>query len=272
MKLMVLSGAGLPGKDHGMGQVYDDVRLARVYQPGNEMPEASLRTWTDLIGSFSPRSAPAVVEIGAGTGMFCAAMARWLRVSAVLGVDPSVPMLEQARRFSRHPSVHYVAGAAESMPARDGLFDLALLSRVIHHLPDRQACAVEMARILRPDGVVVIRTTFRENLDSLVYQYWPLLRHSDAQRFPPRQEVLADFTAAGFVVRHVTSFAQPVVASLRDYHTRMATRPQSKFIHLTNSEFQEGLQLLENDTAVEVPTQPTAVAERYDVAVLALRR
>ena len=32
--LVALSGAGPPGKDHGMGRVYDDVRLAGVYQPG----------------------------------------------------------------------------------------------------------------------------------------------------------------------------------------------------------------------------------------------
>jgi len=251
-----------------MERVYDDVRLAGVYQPGNEMPEASLRAWTDLIGSFSPRSAPAVVEIGAGTGMFCAAMARWLRASVVLGVDPSVPMLAQARRYSRHPCVHYVAGTADSVPAQERSFDLALLSRVVHHLPDRRACALELARILRPDGVVVIRTTFRENLDALVYHYWPLLRPSDARRFPARQEVLADFTAARFTVRQVTSFAQPVAASLRDYHTRMATRPQSKFTQLTSAQFQQGLRLLETDAAAEVSTQPTAVTERYDVAVL----
>lgn len=99
-----------------MRRVYDNAQLARAYQPGNGMPEASLRAWTELIGSFSPRTVPAVVEIGAGTGMFCAAMARWLPAPIVLGVDPSIAMLEQARRFNRHPSVHYAAGTAESLP------------------------------------------------------------------------------------------------------------------------------------------------------------
>lgn len=252
-----------------MGRGYDDARLARAYQPGNEMPEASLRAWTELIGSFGPRPAPAVLEIGAGTGMFCVAMARWLRASIVLGVDPSTAMLEQARVFNQHLSVHYVAGTAESVPARDDSFDLVLLSRVIHHLPDRRACAREVARILRPDGVVVIRTTFRDRLDALVYHYWPSLHRHDAQRFPTQQEILAAFTTAGFVVRQVTTFAQPVVASLREYHARMATRPQSKFTRLTGSEFQEGLQRLHADANTEPPTRPTPVAERYDVAVLA---
>ncbi|MFC1438896.1 class I SAM-dependent methyltransferase [Streptacidiphilus sp. N1-10] len=253
-----------------MGRVYDDVRLAGAYQAGNEMPEASLRAWVELIGSFSPRSAPAVVEIGAGTGMFCAALARWRRASLVVGVDPSVAMLAQAGRFNEQTGVHYVGGSADAVPTGGQLFDLALLSRVIHHLPDRRACARELARILRPGGVVVIRTTFRERLDALVYDYWPALRDVDSERFPARQEVLSDFTACGFSVREEASFAQPVTSGLREYHARMATMPQSKFTHLTAAEFQSGLRRLEADAAAEPVTRPRPVVERYDVVVLAL--
>ena len=253
-----------------MGRVYDDVRLAGAYQAGNEMPEASLRAWAELIGSFTPRSDPAVVEIGAGTGMFCAALARWRRASLVVGVDPSVAMLGQAGRFNKEAGVHYVAGSADAVPTRGNLFDLALLSRVIHHLPDRRACARELVRILRPGGVVVIRTTFRERLDALVYDYWPRLREVDARRFPGQQEVLADFTACGFSVLEDTSFAQLVTISLREYHARMATMPQSKFAHLMDAEFQSGLRRLEVDAAAERDTQPCPVVERYDVVVLKL--
>jgi SAM-dependent methyltransferase len=255
-------------EDRRMGRVYDDVRLASVYQPGNEMPEASLRAWTELIGSFSPRSAPAVVEIGSGTGMFCSAMARWLGTSAVVGVDPSAPMLAEARRSSAHPGVAYVRGTADAVPTRGEMFDLALLSRVIHHLPDRRACALELARVLRPDGVVVIRTTFREGLDALVYDYWPALRESDARRFPGREETLADFVSVGFGLTSVSSFAQPITTSLREYHARMVTRPQSKFAELTDGAFRAGLRRLAADAAAEAPAWPTAVRERYDVAVL----
>ncbi|SHM98428.1 class I SAM-dependent methyltransferase [Actinacidiphila paucisporea] len=42
-----------------------------------------------MIGSFAPSQAPAVIEIGAGTGMFCTAMARWLSPTTVIGIDPS---------------------------------------------------------------------------------------------------------------------------------------------------------------------------------------
>ncbi|MET9431631.1 class I SAM-dependent methyltransferase [Streptomyces sp. NPDC003036] len=251
-----------------MSRVYDDERLAGAYQSGNEMPEESLRAWTELIGSFAGRPAPSVVEVGAGTGMFCSAMARWLRPSRVVGVDASEAMLRQARRFNSHPGVHYLAGTAEAVPTRSRLFDLALMSRVIHHVPDRRRAAHELARVLRPQGVIVIRTTFRERLDALVYDYWPRLRELDERRFPSEAEVLEDFAAAGFTVRSVTSFARPVTASLGEYHARMVARPQSKFTPLTAVEFQDGLRRLEAAAHAERGSSPAPVEERYDVAVL----
>lgn len=251
-----------------MNNAYDDERIAAVYQAGNEMPGASLRAWTRLIGSYAPSPEPAVIEIGSGTGMFCAAMARWLGPAAVVGVDPSLPMLAEARRANAHPGVRYLAGSAEAVPTAAGLFDLALMSRVIHHLADRVLVAREVARVLRPGGVLVIRTTFRERLDALPYDYWPDLRGLDEKRFPSQADVLADFAAAGFSPRTVTSFATPVTASLGDYHARLASEPQSKFAQLTRARFHEGLERLAADARAEPADHPTPVTERYDVAVL----
>ncbi|MFG3510541.1 class I SAM-dependent methyltransferase [Streptomyces sp. NPDC047821] len=273
-------------------RVHDDERLAGVYQSGNEMPEESLRDWTRLIGSFAGHRSPAIVEVGAGTGMFCAAMARWLDPVTVVGVDPSAAMLDSARRVNAHPVVRYVAGTAEALPVGDGRFDLALLSRVIHHLPDRARAAREVARVLRPGGAVVVRTTFRERLDALVYHYWPRLRALDEERFPSEAEVVGAFTAAGLTLRTVTSFARPVTSGLREYHARMVSRPQSKFLRLTDAEFAAGLRRLAADARAEPETgpetgpeagpapglapgptrgpvrAPAPVEERYDVVVL----
>ncbi|MBN0048702.1 class I SAM-dependent methyltransferase [Streptomyces actuosus] len=132
-----------------MGRVYDDERRAGAYERGNEMPESSVRAWEELIGTYLRSSNPWIVEIGAGTGMFSAAMAHWLDVTEVLAADASEPMLAEARRHHPHPAVRYVSGAADAVPAAAGTFDLAFLSRVIHHRsspsghgrPRRAACS-----------------------------------------------------------------------------------------------------------------------------------
>ncbi|MEV0693868.1 hypothetical protein [Streptomyces sp. NPDC050388] len=49
----------------------------------------------------------------------------------------------------------------------------------------------------------------------------------------------------------------------------MASRPQSKFARLADAEFQQDLRRLAADAHAEPVNQPTAVTERYDIAVLA---
>ncbi|MFM9371826.1 class I SAM-dependent methyltransferase [Streptomyces sp. Da 82-17] len=266
------------GSDHSHGapRVYDDERLAGAYERGNEMPEPSLRAWVELIASRTDRPQPAVVEVGAGTGMFSAAMARWIDGAEVLAVDASEAMLAEARRHHPHPAVRYERGSAEHIPAAQHSFDLALLSRVVHHLPDRAAAARELARVLRPGGKAIVRTTFRERLDAVVYDYWPRLRALDERRFPSEQQLVADFTSAGFVREDVLSYAQPVAPDLATYHARVATAPQSKFTYLTPEEFRAGLDRMEAAVRREAADRASGAApreevnERYDVAVFTL--
>ncbi|WP_240138048.1 hypothetical protein [Streptomyces sp. MUM 178J] len=104
----------------------------------------------------------------------------------------------------------------------------------------------------------------------MVYDYWPHLRTIDEQRFPSENNVVTDFAAAGFAVREITSFAQPVTTSVREYHARMIDQPQSKFTYLTSEQFKEGLQRLAAAAHAEPPAHPAPVMERYDVAVLCL--
>jgi ubiquinone/menaquinone biosynthesis C-methylase UbiE len=246
---------------------YENPDLAAAYEDGNRMPEASLRAWADLITCFAPRTPAEAVEIGAGTGMLCDALVRYGRARRVTGVEPSPEMLGRARWLHPDPRITYMEGDAARVPAEDGAFDLMLVSRVIHHVPDRRACAREAARVLRPDGVVVIRTTFRERLDALVYTYWPQALAADRTRFPAKHEVIADFAAEGFAVRADTQLSQPVAANLRQYYERLIARPQSKLAALSDADFEEGLLRLQLAAAAE-PADAPPVQERYDVLVL----
>lgn len=252
---------------------YENPDLAAAYEDGNRMPESSLRQWAELIAGFAPRTPADVVEVGSGTGMFSEALVRHGGARRVLGVEPSPEMLGRARFLHPDARIEYVEGSAQEIPAPDAAFDLLLLSRVIHHVPDRRACAREAARVLRADGVVVIRTTFRERLDSLVYTYWPTTLAADSLRFPAKALVVADFAAAGLGVLADTEASRPVAANLLEYHARLATRPQSKLAALPDEEFEAGLRRLAADAAAQSAAGAGSadgggVVERYDVLVL----
>jgi hypothetical protein len=64
--------------------------------------------------------------------------------------------------------------------------------------------------VLRPKGVAFVRTTIRERLDALVYQYWPQLHAIEVHRFPSTEELVANFVSAGFALGSIGSLAQPV--------------------------------------------------------------
>jgi ubiquinone/menaquinone biosynthesis C-methylase UbiE len=229
------------------------------------MPQASLRAWTGLIASYCAVTPPTLLDVGSGTGTFTRSLASMLPTAHCIGVEPSMVMLAEARDGWDVGRVHYLAGDAGALPLGPHRVDLALLSRVIHHVPDHVRCASELARVLRPGGTVVIRTTLRDRLDGLVYRYWPQLHDSDRERFPSLGDLRSAFANSGFDLLDVTSFAQPVHPDLSAYHDVMAARPQAKFASLTDPEFRTGLDHLRADAQVDTTGAP--IAERYDVVV-----
>ncbi len=96
-----------------------------------------------------------VGDLGCGTGQMAAALAPWVRT--VVAVDDSPDMLDAAR--SRLAGVRNVAvkrGGLEALPLADGELDLALLSLVLHHVPDPGRALAEVARVVKPGGRVLI--------------------------------------------------------------------------------------------------------------------
>lgn len=99
------------------------------------------------------------LDVGCGTGRLLAFLhAAWpgLRLT---GLDLSSPYLEEARRvIGRTARVKLIEGAAEKLPFDDASLDLVVSSYLLHELPPavRAKTLAEMARVARPDGLVVI--------------------------------------------------------------------------------------------------------------------
>src|SRR4029078_12426030 len=71
---------------------------------------------------------------------------------SVAAVDPSPSFVEANRE--RHPVVGVRQAAAEELPFADEPFDAALAQLVVHFMRDPVAGLREMARVVRPAGVV----------------------------------------------------------------------------------------------------------------------
>jgi ArsR family transcriptional regulator len=107
-----------------------------------------------------------VGDLGCGTGSLSATLAPFVR--RVVAVDASAPMLDAARerlgslvvppngagsRSSR--GVELRQGELEALPIADAELDAAILSLVLHYVPDPARAIAEAARVVRPGGRVL---------------------------------------------------------------------------------------------------------------------
>ncbi len=108
--------------------------------------------WRRFLVSRLPRDGGHVVDVATGTGLVAAELAR--RGFAVTGLDQSAEMLALARRRFAGADVELLEGSAESLPFESGSFDHLTFTYLLRYVDDPGATLVELARVVRPGGVV----------------------------------------------------------------------------------------------------------------------
>jgi ubiquinone/menaquinone biosynthesis C-methylase UbiE len=249
-----------------MGVDYDD-RLHRVYAEGRRLSADSLRSWRSEFERYAPSHRPlTVLDLGSGTGRFTPLLAEAFG-GPVYGVEPSARMREIAESGAAHPAVRYLHGRAEAIPLPDESCDLALLFLTLHHFTDQPAALAELVRVLRPAGVVLIRSQFSDRMPDLFwYRYLPSARRVDAAMYKPLGEVVALARAAGLEGEPVRVRISGQPRTLRETYERLVLRPFSTFEHLADDEVEAGLAEMARDAETDPDRPMPAFAE--DLLVL----
>ncbi|WP_040167067.1 class I SAM-dependent methyltransferase [Microbacterium gorillae] len=118
------------------GEAYDR------YRPG--FPDAAV----DL---FADDDVHAALDLGAGTGKLTERLQG--RVAELTAVEPAESMLAVLRR--KLPNVTALLGTAEDIPVADASQDLVAVAQAFHWF-DTERAAAEIARVLRPGGVLAL--------------------------------------------------------------------------------------------------------------------
>lgn len=112
----------------------------------------------ELAAASGARPGDHAIDIGCGPGRLAAALAARVGPQGrVLGVDPSAPMIDYARRHAP-ADVWFEVGAAQAISAADASFDVVTATYVMHHIPEaeRKTALAGMFRILRPGGRLLL--------------------------------------------------------------------------------------------------------------------
>ncbi|MFN3705027.1 MAG: class I SAM-dependent methyltransferase, partial [Thermoflexales bacterium] len=136
----------------------------------------------------------------------------------LLWLEPSSPAAEAARRLG----LRVITGTLEETDFSARCFDAVTLWDVIEHLHDPAGALRRIARILKPDGILVIRTPNFDSWEARLFgRYWAGLeppRHLFV--FTPRT-LGAMLAQAGFAIRHQDCRSGGYMAFLRSVQFRL---------------------------------------------------
>jgi ubiquinone/menaquinone biosynthesis C-methylase UbiE len=125
------------------GQAYE-----RLMGRWSQLAGAVFLDWLALPKGFR------CLDVGCGNGAFTEVVIARSMPSTVIGIDPSEGQLAFARTRPGARSAQFQAGSAQDLPFADGSFDAALMALVISFVPDPAKAAREMARVVKPGGIV----------------------------------------------------------------------------------------------------------------------
>ena len=124
-----------------------------------EAYERLMGRWSRLVGIqfidwLKPPEGLRWLDAGCGNGAFTEEIFAHGHPTSVVGIDPSPPQIAYAKTRSGISKAEFQVGDAQALPFPDLSFDVAVMALVIAFIPDAAKAVAELARVVKPGGLV----------------------------------------------------------------------------------------------------------------------
>ena len=221
---------------------YDSTDIPKGYDRGRDHGPEMLELWMDFVASCTGNQPlNTILDLGCGTGRFSESLAAHFDAE-VVGVDPSKKMLEQARRKLHDDRVRYLLGCGEAIPLDNDSVDLIFMSMCFHHFDNPVLASCECRRVLRDNGIAVLRTGTRDRIPSYPYvEFFPQSPPIMEAVLPTAAFAREVFESAGFSTVSSDIVVQQIAPNYATYAEKLAAGADSVLAQLSPTDFQAGI-------------------------------
>ena len=130
-------------------KIYDESILQRiVFNTSHDMFYTVMIPWL--------KDGSNVLDVGCGTGKFTLKLHSINNNFKLHGVDLSEVMIKKAQAKIKDQSIEFKIGDVENLPYESDTFDVITCSNSFHHYPNQRGALLEMHRVLKDGGKVMI--------------------------------------------------------------------------------------------------------------------
>lgn len=165
------------------------------------------------------------LDVGCGTGALTEIILQNVRPRSITGIDPSAGFVDYAKAHVGDPRVTFEVADAQSLPVESARFDAATSGLVLNFVPKPLLAVQEMARAVRPGGIVAAYVWDYAGKMELMRHFWDAavalnqdaLELDEGRRFPICQPtaLMALLNEAG--LRDVQAQAIDVATTFHDF-------------------------------------------------------
>ncbi len=156
-----------------------------------------------LLKNLNPTIGGVYLDIGCGTGNYTDILQK-LGYNFI-GIDPSTQMLDEAKL--KNYNIDWRIGNAENTGLKTNSVDGIIASLTIHHWADIEQGFTELARVLKPNGNIVIFTSTPEQMNGYwLNHYFPRMLEDSAKQMPTLDTVEKAMKVAGLEITNTEPY------------------------------------------------------------------